>query len=304
MAVLSENQNIKINGTVGPEDQNGGFENAPVDLSVDIDSVNFADLNKNFPQIKEMLPEGLGLNGPLKTSFKAKGTGSNLDIKDLDLHGAVLGSDKQNLNISGNVGPVGSGANGNVILDLSFTLDSVEFQNLKNFKQVGDSLPDELSGDGPINLKGDIRGSQENLSLSSVELNATGTELTYGKLFAKDKGTPFTVRTDTEVGSSSVKFKTLNILLNKLETDINGTMGLGDKGSFDLSIISNNADLGSLADNLASLKDYKVNGNLDVDINLKGTSGDPRIFGTAKLIDIGASPEGLVKPVTGINGGN
>ncbi len=302
MAVLSKGQNIKIEGTVGPEDQAGGFENAPVDLSVDIDSVNFADLNKNFPQIKGLLPEGLGLNGPLKTSFKAKGTGSKLEINDLNLKGAVFGSGEQNLHISGNAGPVGSAAKGNVKLDLNFSLDPVEFQNLKNFKQIGDSIPKELSGEGPIKLNGKISGTPENLSLSSVVFNATDTKLTYGDLFAKDKGTPFTVSTDTEIGKSDIKFTKLNILLNKLETDIKGTMGLGDKNSFDLSIISNNADLGSLADNLSSLKDYKVNGSLDVDINLKGTSDDPKIFGTAKLINVGASPEGLVKPVTGING--
>ena len=302
MAVLSENQNLKVDGTVGPEDKAGSFENAPVDLSVDIDSINFADLNKKFPQVKEMLPEGLELNGPLKTSFKAKGVVSKLDISDLNLNGAVLGSTKQNLNIIGNAGPLGSGAKGNVKLDLSFTLDPVEFQNLKKFKQVGDSLPEELRGEGPINLKGNIKGSQENLSLSSVVFDATGTELNYGKLFTKDKGTPFTVSTDSVVGKNAVDFKTLNILLNKLEADIRGTMGLGDKSSFDLSLFSNNADLGSLADNLSSLKDYKVNGSLDVDINLKGTGDDPKIFGTAKLVDVGASPEGLVKPVTGING--
>ena len=302
MAVLSESQNLKIDGTVGPENQVGGFDNAPVDLSVDIDSVNFADLNKNFPQVKQMLPEGLGLNGPLKTSFNAKGTVSKLDIKDLKLNGAVLGSGNQNLNISGNVGPVGSAAEGDLKLDLSITLDPVEFQNLKDFKLAGDSLPEELSGSGPLTLKGNVSGSGENYTLSSVELNASDTELKYGSLFAKDKGTPFTIITDTEIGKSSVTFNKLNVLLNKLETDFKGSMGLGENGGFDLSIVSNNADLGSLADNLASLKDYKVNGYLDVDVDLKGTSEDPRIFGTAKLIDVGASPEGFAKPVTGING--
>jgi len=302
LAVLSSDQNIKVNGSIGPSDETTGFENAPVDLTVDIDSVNFADLNKNFPQLKEMLPQGLGLNGPLKTSFNTKGTGSKLDINDLKFSGAVLGSNTQNLNVSGNVGPVGSGADGDIKLNLDFSLDPVEFQNLKNFKQVGDSLPKELSGEGPINLKGKISGTQDNLSLSSVVFNATGTKLTYGDLFVKEKGTAFTISTDSDVGKTAVNFKTLNIVLNKLEADIKGTMGLGDKSSFDLSLVSDNADLGSLADNLADLKNYNVNGALDIDLDIKGTSDDPKIYGTVKLNDIGASPEGLVKPITGLNG--
>jgi len=302
IAVLSTSQNIKVNGTIGPSGETGGFYNSPVDLSVNIDSVNFADLNKNFPQIKEFLPQGLGLNGPLKTSFNAKGTSSKIEINDLKLNGAVFGSKSQNLNISGNVGPVGPGAKENVKLNLTFSLDPVEFQNLRNFDQVGDSLPKELSGEGPVKLKGKISGTQENFTLSSVEFNASETKITYGDLFVKEKGTAFTIATDSEVGKTAVNFKTISILLNKLEVDIKGTMGLGDKSGFDLSLISNNADLGSLADNLVSLKDYNVKGNLDINLNLKETSEDPKIYGTVKLINIGASPEGLVKPITGING--
>lgn len=302
MAVLSTGQNIKINGTVGPSGETAGFDSSPVDLTVNIDSVNFADLNKNFPQIKDFLPKGLGLNGPLKTSFNAKGTGSSIDINDLSFNGAVFGSRSQNFNVSGNIGPVGSKASGSVKLNLNFSLDPVEFQNLRNFKQVGDSLPKELSGEGPIKLKGQISGTQESFALSSVILDASDTKLTYGDIFVKEKGTAFTVTTDSEVGKTAVNFKKLSILLNKLEADVIGTMGLGDKSGFDLSLISNNADLESLSENIVSLKEYNLNGKMDLDLELKGTSDSPNIFGTAKLIDIGASPEGLAKPITGLNG--
>jgi len=302
IAVLSSSQNIKVNGTVGPLSETGSIDTSPYDLSVNIDSVNFADINKNFPQIKELLPKGLGLNGPLKTSFNAKGTGSKIEINDLNLNGAVFGSKSQNLNISGNVGPLESGSKEKVKLNLSFSLDPVEFQNLKNFDLIAESLPTELGGEGPLTLKGQINGTQESFKLSSVELDASETKLTYGKLFQKEKGTAFTITTDSDVGKSSVNLTTLNILLNKLKADIKGTIGLGDKSGFDISLISDNADLGSLADNLLSLKDYNVNGKLNIDLNLKGTSDDPKIYGTAKMIDIGASPEGLVNPISGING--
>jgi len=302
MAVVSTDQNIKIGGSVGPESESGGFDNSPIDLSVDIDSINFADLRKNFPQINEYIPIGLGLNGPLKTSFNAKGTGSKIEIDNLNLDGAVFGSKSQNLNISGKVGPVGSGAKGNVKLNLTFSLDPVEFQNLRNFDQVGDSLPKELNGEGTVKLKGKISGTQESFTLSSVEFNASETKLTYGDLFVKEKGTAFTITSDSDVGKTEVNFKTLNILFNKLEADIKGTMVRGGKNGFDISLISNNADLGSLTDNLVSLKDYNVKGNFDIDLNLKGTSDDPKIYGTVKLINIGANPEGLVKPIAGLNG--
>jgi len=303
MAVISNDQNINIGGTAGPAGDSGDFENIPLDLKVKIDSIDFADLKKNFPQINEYIPSGLGLNGPLKASFTANGTSSEMIIKDLNFNGSVFGSESQNLSVNGNLGPVGSKSNSsNTKLDLDFSLDPVEFQKLREFKQIGDSLPQELSGEGPLKLKGKIKGTKESFTLSQGVLDATGTRIIYSDIFSKEKGTAFTVTADSEVGKNAVNFKTLNIVLNNLETDIKGMVGIGDKSVFDLKILSNNADLESLSENIVSLKEYNLNGKMDLDLELKGTSDSPNIFGTAKLIDIGASPEGLAKPITGLNG--
>ena len=52
----------------------------------------------------------------------------------------------------------------------------------------------------------------ENFTLSSVEFNASETKITYGDLFVKEKGTTFTITTDSEVGKTAVNFKTISLL--------------------------------------------------------------------------------------------
>ncbi|MGI9533693.1 MAG: AsmA-like C-terminal region-containing protein [Thermodesulfobacteriota bacterium] len=303
MAVISDDQNIKLNGSIGPVGKAPGYEGLPVDLVVNIDSVDFADLKKNFPQINELIPPDLGLNGPLKAAFNARGKTSELNINNLDLNGAVFGSKSQNLNVKGNLGPVGKGVSPNFTkMDLDFSLDPVEFEKLKQFKPIGDALPPELNGNGPLKLSGNIKGTADNFKLSSVFLDATGSQIVYGDIFKKDINTTFTVNTNSTITKESVDLNDLQVELDKLVVDANGNIALSENKNFDLNIISKNADLASLSDNLIALKNYKLNGNLDLDLDIKGSSENPEIYGTAKFIDVGADSEGLPKPIAGLNG--
>ena len=303
MAVLSADQNVSLKGVVGPVGETQDYNNIPLDLDVDIDSVDFADLKKNFPQLNEFIPPDLGLNGPLKAAFLAKGKMSELNLSNLDISGAVFGSKSQNLNLKGNLGPVGAGVEpGSTKLDLDFSLDPVEFEKLKQFKPIGEALPTELNGKGPIKISGNIKGTADNFTLSSGVLDATDSQIVYGDTFKKDVNTTFTVNTNSTVTKESLDLKDMQINLDKLVVDANGNIGLGKNKNFDVKVVSKNADLASLSDTLVALKNYGLNGDLDLDLDIKGSSQNPEIFGTVKLADAGADAESLPKPITGVNG--
>ncbi|MGI9553911.1 MAG: AsmA family protein [Thermodesulfobacteriota bacterium] len=303
MAVISDDQNVILNGVIGPVGNTPAYENVPIDLDVNIDSVDFAGLKKNFPQVNEFIPPDLGLNGPLKARFIAKGKASELNLTNLEINGAVFDSKSQNLNLKGSVGPVGSAVMpGSAKLDLDFSLDPVEFEKIKQFKPIGDSLPPELNGKGPIKISGNIKGTVEKFTLSSVFLDATNSEIVYGTSFKKDKNTTFTVNTNSIITKESIDLNNLQVELDKLVVDANGNIALSSNKNFDLNIISKNADLVSLSDNLVALKNYELSGNLDLDLDIKGTSENPEIYGTAKFIDVGADSKGFPKPITGLNG--
>jgi uncharacterized protein involved in outer membrane biogenesis len=79
-AFLSDKPNINISGKFGPIGQEVGTETLSVEASVEIDPIDIATLAKTLPAIKEAMPPGLEIAGPLSVMADANGTPSAMDL--------------------------------------------------------------------------------------------------------------------------------------------------------------------------------------------------------------------------------
>jgi uncharacterized protein involved in outer membrane biogenesis len=105
---------------------------------------------------------------------------------DFELDAAVLGAGRQNLRVSGNLGPLGADPP-QATLDLE--LDAVALDDALGLKAVRAALPAELSGSGPVRLEARVEGTLAQLAFR-VRADARAAALRYGDGFEKVSDVP------------------------------------------------------------------------------------------------------------------
>lgn len=306
IALFSENQNIFVRGDIGPIGEIPDFATTRINTNIEIEGLNIAEVEKNFPQIKGLIPEGLNLGNSLDLTLSATGTGGELELKKIDFKTAVFNSDEQNLALKGSAGPIGSETEKDKLnLDLDFTLEPVNIENLVKFEPVRNSVPPELKASGPLALSGKINGNVETLNLLFMRMNAKQSKILYGDLFKKQAGENLTIATDAIVTASFIELKNTELNLNDLRANAGGRINTDKKQNLNIKLTTNAADLSSLSKNLTILSDYGLSGNFEVDAELTGSAAEgktPDINGVVRLINVGANIKELSKPITDLNG--
>lgn len=305
LALLSENQNINVNGEVGPIGQVFDINSTRLDTDIEITNLNISQLKNNFPEINEVIPSGLGLGNNLNAKLNASGTGGELELRDIDISASVISSESQNLKVIGTAGPIGENTNENSLnLNLDFNLDPVSIQNLQKFEPIRTSFPADLKANGPISVSGKVNGNLENLNLLFLKFDAKNSEITLGDKFKKENDDSLKLATDAVVSKDSITLKNTELTLNELRADAGGKIGTGKNQIIDLNIKTNSADLSSISNNILALKDYGLSGNILVDAKLTGSIAEgktPNINGRAILENVAANMKELPKPITNLN---
>jgi uncharacterized protein YhdP len=73
-AFLHDKQNITMRGRFGPVGQGPDVENLAVETSLQIDPIEIEALSEKLPIIKQSMPVGLKISGPVSVGIEAKGT--------------------------------------------------------------------------------------------------------------------------------------------------------------------------------------------------------------------------------------
>ncbi len=84
-AFLSDRQNLRFDGLVGPLERAQTADAVPVDGSVDVGTLSWDDLRRTFPRIDKAWPEALGLKG----TVQSRGLSLKGSLKELRIAGAV-----------------------------------------------------------------------------------------------------------------------------------------------------------------------------------------------------------------------
>jgi uncharacterized protein involved in outer membrane biogenesis len=93
-ALLADDQNVKVRGTVGPIpmgtlEAGAGAVSIPVDLEADIDPVELAAVMKAFPRVAASIPKDVRVAGPVNAHLTAKGSTTETAVS-LSLDGSRI----------------------------------------------------------------------------------------------------------------------------------------------------------------------------------------------------------------------
>lgn len=301
MALLSKKQNVAVKGDFGPFENRSDLNNLLLNADVLIDSLNIGELKKKLTSINNLIPSGLGLNGPLSAKFNvSRKSSSGLQLKNIDIDASVFGATKPNLKALGSLGPIGAGSNS--VMDIDFELGPVAFEKLRDFKPIGNALPRELKVSGPLSASGKFSGPTDNLKIDSLVLEASSSSFVYGNLIQKQKDKTFTFSTDALLTKQSITLENTSLKLNEQVLNVAGRIGFSKSKDMDLKVSSSDLDLLTLSENVLPLRDYNLFGTAKINADLSGTTSNPEIVGTVKLTEVVTKVAALPKPISGING--
>jgi len=303
-AILAGEPNVKIKGNFGPVSPKFDLSSLPAKGSVEIVDLNINTLKKFLPIIKEQIPAGLDISGPLQAKFKFSGRIDSLTFSEIDMKASVFGASIPNLDISGSLGPLGENAE-NFSIDTEFKLLNANLSKLRKFSLIKDSIPNSLSTQGTLDISGKISGTPEDLKFDSIKMDATRGRLAVIGKFLKPKNAPFVITAGGRISQKAIELKNSDIKLNSLNVKTEGQINRGTTNLINLSISSNKVDLSDMRETFPFLKDYNPSGELELlPTKLTGELGKgqaPQIRGSLELSNASIHPPSIPEPIKNIN---
>jgi len=303
-ALFSSEPNIKISGVFGPVASDQDLLEMPVTGRLKIIDLDINTLKKFIPAIRINIPEGLDISGPLNANVKYSGSLDALKLNDINMNASVFGSRGPNLELSGNIGPLGENSK-NLSLNTEFSLKNANLSKLRNFAFLKGSFPNRLSTQGTVDISGKSKGTLDDLKFTSVKLDATNSRLAVIGNFLKPKNTPFVITAEGRISNTIIELSNMNVVINTLRLDSKGKINRGTTNLIDIAVTSNKIDLADLSETFPSIEEYKPSGWLQLlNTNLKGELGKgqvPDIKGSLLISEASITPKSFPEPVSRIN---
>jgi len=303
-AVLAQEQNVMLGATLGPVSPGTDYGNAALSGDIRISDLNVNALKKSLPVLKEKLPLGLDISGPVQVKLKFGGQASALSLSDIDVDASVFGASQPNLKLTGSVGPLGEGA-GELSIDTELIITNADLNKLRKLSLIKDSIPQSLSSQGGIDLRGKVSGKPEELKLEGVVIDATATRLAVIGKFLKPKDTTLVIKTGADIGNSKIQLIETEIKLSSLVLSISGQINQSTTTLLNLSLESNNIELSDVKEIFPPLKKYGASGRLRLlPTKVTGEAGKgqtPDIRGALDVTNVSVKPPDFKLPIMDIN---
>ena len=237
----------------------------------------------------------------------------DLKVEDLDFNqpvsvrlAAAVYADKQNLNLTGRVGPLGAGRELNQVpLDIEIDIDPLDMTRLKtaapNLKNV---FPKELDLSGIFRVKDlKFKGTLKDLALNGGVEGDNGA-LRYGNTFQKPAGMPLTLSTEARYTGNKLAIRKSFLKLHTLELASAGDIQFGDSPVVNLSVDSKPASLEGWDRIVPAIASYQLTGTMELKASVRGKVGKgaaPQVQGVLTLKNASAKPPDFPKPIENLD---
>lgn|GEM_PF-2114581 len=241
-----------------------------------------------------------------ETNLKASGTIENFDRPLIDLH---LKTDTINLNEWKDVLLLKQGKNLSGLIEIDAGLKgrtkevsrlrlngTIKLKNIEPLEEVMNLYsPDKkkqrtftMKGKASLNAK--VNGTLDNF-LADAIIDLDQGEFNYAGLLTKPKGVPGNLVFIGGFEKNNITVKRLNLNLKDLKLSANGTIINRKRPKVDLSLSTNEINMGELDRLIPLLRQYQFSGRLKTDIKLKGDIAEMKnitLRGEASLSKVGA----------------
>jgi AsmA protein len=208
---------------------------------------------------------------------------------------AAVFADKQNVMLSGKVGPIGSSGSFNQVpLNGELELDPIDMTQLnKALPNLKNILPKELDLTGVFSVKAlKFNGTLRDLALNGAIDGSQGA-VRYGSGFQKGAGIPLTLSTDARYSGDKISLRKANLTLNNLKLAAAGDVQFGNVTTLNLNVNSEPAALDGWEKIIPAIARYRLSGEMALKATVRGQAGKgaaPQIQGSLTLKKVSAKP--------------
>jgi uncharacterized protein involved in outer membrane biogenesis len=221
---------------------------------------------------------------------------------DFSLKLAVL-SDKQNVDISGTVGPLGTVRDldlKDAHLSIDEKIGPLDLARLRAIGLIGKAIPEALSVPDPVSLEANVNGTLAAVKFH-VESDLTGNRIAWGNSFDKPAAVPFKLSADGSRVDTSIEVAQANLTLGDL--DANATNIKFGVATISARIDTNRFDIGSLAKMVPALQKYDASGHVEVHSEVQLANKQPSAHGKVSLAEVSLTrPDDKKALVDNLNG--
>ncbi|HUY26466.1 MAG TPA: AsmA family protein [Candidatus Binataceae bacterium] len=224
----------------------------------------------------------------------------------IDLKMAAIAAGAQNLELSGQVGPLLSGTSIDVNaipLDLKLTAGPFALADFRKIEQARRAIPAKLAITDTVSLTATVKGRLDALALhGAADLSAD--QVSFGDLFVKPAGTALKLEADADRDGSKLDLTLAQVTLDVL--DLKATKIAFGGGSFNGRIDTNQFDIGALAKLAPAAAKLAVTGKAEIHTDVQYADGKAAANGVVALGSVsipkpGAQP-GAVSAVSNLSG--
>jgi hypothetical protein len=301
----ADDQNVALEGTVGPVGDLTDVQRIPAHVAVDVGPLDVDALLRAVPAAAAQLPPGLGLTGPVRLRATISGSPAEVTVSDLDLAATVFGAKERNLTVAGTIGPVRPDALGpDLDVNLKLALGPVVIDDMKRLDAVAAAFPKELSGTRPVRLEATASGKVDRLQLNAT-FSGEDAEIRYGPGFVKPSGVPLGLEVAAKRADGAVDVQTLKVRLATLNASGSGRVTITAPQALDVQLAVSPTALAGWEKLLPALQDYDLSGTLEAKLAAKGAlAGEklPAVTGAVTFRDVHAQADGSPQRIDELSG--
>lgn len=310
-AVLAENEDVTIEGEVGPIREFAGPDDlvgVPVAVKIEFGPFMVEDIRRIAPAQVNLEPLDKLELGAVSGGLELSGTIGAVEVSQLTVKSAVLGASQPNLILNAKAGPINALETGEArtqTLKLSggVELSSVSLAKLSALApRKGEPAPQVTAG-GEASLSAGFEGDVGSVG-AKLKVDLTNGSLEIPEKFTKPAGVPLTATADVTVQKSQIQIKDSELVMGALSVKASGKVDLsGEKPVLDVDIQSNKNQIADLAPMLPMIAKLAVKGLLSLRAEISGPVGGqkpPKVSGRVDLADGSARLEQMPEPVTNL----
>lgn len=255
---------VRIDGQLGPLQENRHWSQQPVELDVQFDSLSVPLVARALPFLRGRLPRELDVTGPMSLQAKLGGTFERPRITDIALKVPFFGASNYNAVLEGAVEiPEGSWRNPQVKGKL--TLNPINLAELRDLPFLKRNLPADLATEGFVTVHSQFEGSWENLRVGAL-INAEKSQLRYKNWLRKPTASPAQFKGQLSRQKNGLVLHDSLLTLANAKMTLSGFLDEGAEPQLRLRLRSDSTQLASWGHLIAPLSFYGVRGSSNWDI--------------------------------------
>lgn len=271
-AALTEglSQDVSINGQLTPAPADQSWQQRGIDVTLRFDSLRVPVVARAIAVLRDKIPSGLDVTGPMALQAKASGTLEQPRFDDVTLKIPLFGSSDYNAVITGSVQFTKQRTWEDALLKGRLVVEPLALARLRALDPLVQQLPAALITDGTVIIYSRFEGTWQTLRVGAL-VRADKAELDYSAWFRKAADSPATLSARISRTKHRLVFHESDLKFGPNNLRLSGALEFGHPARLQLRLRTRHASVSEWSKFFTTPSLSGASGRFDLDTTLVKT---------------------------------